>query len=130
MGGINQIGKEVVTFHFRLRWVHYGKICRHLGIRVRKHSGVSPLTGKESKSKKSTGVKDHMLFWDHVVFIDDFFYVKVKESLLISHDEPILKQKRNVTTSLPIWLIPFIRNYLTSKYSMPFCSISDIIQPR
>ena len=23
MGGINQIGKEVVTFHFCLRWVHH-----------------------------------------------------------------------------------------------------------
>ena len=22
MGGINQIGKEVVTFHFCLRWIH------------------------------------------------------------------------------------------------------------
>ena len=23
MGGINQVGKEVMTFHFRLRWVNH-----------------------------------------------------------------------------------------------------------
>ena len=43
-------------------------------------------------------VKDHMLFYDHNVSIDDFkilvtsdsdFHIKVKESLLISRDEPI-----------------------------------------
>ena len=48
-----------------------------------------------------------MLFYDHIVSIDDFeilatsdsdFHVKVKESLLISHDEPILKKNE---TSLP-----------------------------
>ena len=37
-----------------------------------KHSGVSPLTGKMSKSKTSTAVKDHMLFCDHIVSIKDF----------------------------------------------------------
>ena len=29
-------------------------------------------TGKKSKSKKSTAVKDHMLFCNHIVSIDDF----------------------------------------------------------
>ena len=62
------------------------------------HSGVSRLAGKTSKSKKSTAVKDHMPFCDHIVSIDDFkllaasdsdFHVNVKESLLISRDEPI-----------------------------------------
>ena len=82
---------------------YYGETYRHLSVRVGKHSGVSPLTGKKSKSKKSTAVKDHMLFCDHIVSIDDFkilatsdsdFHVKVKETLLISRDEPILKMKR------------------------------------
>ena len=49
-----------------------------------------------------------MLFSDHNVPIDDFkilvtsdsvFYVKVKESLLISCDEPILNKNE---TSLPL----------------------------
>ena len=69
---------------------YYGETCRHLSVRVGEHSDVSLLTGKKSKSKKSTAVKDHMLFCDHIVSIDDFkilaisdsdFYVKVKESL-------------------------------------------------
>ena len=74
----------------RCNATYYGKTCRHLSVRVGEHSGVSLLTGKKSKSKKSTAVKDHMFFCDHIVSIDDFkilatsdsdFYVKVKESL-------------------------------------------------
>ena len=89
---------------------YYGDICRHLSVRVGKHSGISPLTGKKSKSKKPTTVKDHMIFCNHIVSIDDFiilptsdsdFHVKVKESLLISCDEPILKKNE---TSLPLYL--------------------------
>ena len=88
----------------------YSKTCRYLGVRVGEHSGVSPLTGKRSKSKKSTEVKDHMLFCDHIVSIDDFkilatsdsdFHVWVEESLLISRDEPILNKNE---TSLPLYL--------------------------
>ena len=83
---------------------YYGETLGHLSIRVGKHSGVSPLTGKRSKPKKSAEVKDHMLFCDHIVSINDFkilatsdldFHVKVKKSILISGDEPILtKMKR------------------------------------
>ena len=70
-------------------------LVKHAGIEQLR---VSPLTGE--KSKKSTTVKDYMLFCDHIVSIDDFkilatsdscFHVKVKESLLMSRDEPILK---------------------------------------
>ena len=43
-----------------------------LSVRVREHSGVSPLTGKKSNSKKSTAVEDYMLFCDPIVSIDDF----------------------------------------------------------
>ena len=94
----------------RCNATYYGETYRHLSVRVGEHSGVSPLTGKKSKSKKSTAVKDHILFCDHIVFIDDFqilatsdsdFRVKVKESLLISRDEPILNKNE---TSLPLYL--------------------------
>ena len=94
----------------RCNATYYGETCRHLSVRVGEHSGISPLTGKKLKSKKSTAVKDHMLFCDHIVSIDDFkilatsdsdFHVKVKESLLISHDEPILNKNE---TSLPLYL--------------------------
>ena len=56
----------------RCNATYYGKTCLHLIVRVGEHSGVSPLTGKKSKSKKSTAVKDHMLFCDYIVSIDDF----------------------------------------------------------
>ena len=92
----------------RCNATYYGETCRHLSVRVVKHSGVSPLTGKKSKSKKSTAVKDHMLFCDHIVSIDDFkifatsdpdFHVQVNRSLLISFDKPILNKTE---TSLPL----------------------------
>ena len=85
----------------RCNATYFGETYQHLSVRVGEHSGVSPLTGKKSKSKKSTAVKDHMLFCDHIVSINDFkvlatsdsdFHVKVKESLLISRDEPILNK--------------------------------------
>ena len=69
---------------------YYDETCRHLSVRDGEHSGVSPLTEKKSKSKKS-----------HSVSIDDYkilatsdldFHVKVKEILLISRDEPVLKK--------------------------------------
>ena len=56
----------------RCNATYYSETCRHLSVGVGEHSGVSPLTGKKSKSKKSTAVKDHMLFCDHIVSIDDF----------------------------------------------------------
>ena len=43
-----------------------GETCRHLNIRVGKHSG-SPLIGKKLKVEKTTAIKDHMLLSDHVV---------------------------------------------------------------
>ena len=94
----------------RCNATHYGETCHHLSVRVGEQSDVSPLTGKRSKSKKSTAVKDHMLFFYHIVSIDDFkilatsdsdFHFKVKESLLISCDELILNKNE---TSLPLYL--------------------------
>ena len=88
---------------------YYGETCRHLSVRVVEHSDVSLLTGEKSKSKKSTAVKDHMLFCYHIVFIDIIlyptsdsdFHAKTKGSLLISRDEPILNKNK---TSLPVYL--------------------------
>ena len=94
----------------RYNATYYGETCQCLSVRVGEHSGVSPLTGKKSKSKKSTAVRDHMVFCDHFVSIVDFkilatsdsdFYVKVKESLLISRDEHILNKNE---TSLSLYL--------------------------
>ena len=74
------------------------------------NSGISPLTNKRSKSKRSTAVKDHMLMWDQPVSFDDSkvlassnseFHLKIKESLLISRDQPILNRNE---ASLPLYL--------------------------
>ena len=89
---------------------HYGETYRHFKVRVGEHSGISPLTNKQSKSKKSTAVKDHMLMSDQPVSFDDFnvlassnseFHLKIKESLLISCDQSILNRNE---ASLPLYL--------------------------
>ena len=89
---------------------YFGDTCLHLSVRVGEHLRVSPLTGKKSESKKSAAVIDHMLFFHHIVSIDDFkllstsdsdFHVKIKERLFILHDEPILNKSE---TSLPLYL--------------------------
>ena len=82
----------------RCNATYYGETCRHFKVRVGEHSGISPLTNKRSKSKKSTAVKDHMVMCDQPVPFDDFkvltssnseFHLKIKESLLISRDQTI-----------------------------------------
>ena len=94
----------------RCNATYYSETCQHLSVRVGEHSGVSPLTEKKLKSKKSTAVKRHMLFCHHIVSTDDFkilatsdsyFHVKVKENCLISRDEPILNKNE---TSLPRYI--------------------------
>ena len=101
----------------RCNATYCSKTCQHVSVRVGKHLGVSSLTGKKSKSKKSTSVKDHMLFCGHNVSIGDFktlatrdsdFHVKVRESLLISRDEPIIKKNE---TSLPLYLFDWSLPY-------------------
>ena len=81
-----------------------------MNVRVGEHSGVSPLTEKKPKAKRTTVVKNHMLFCDHVVFLKDFkilassnseFYHKIKESLLILPEKPELNKKEK---SLPLYL--------------------------
>ena len=57
-----------VVYKFSCSWwnaTYYGETCRYLNVRVGEHSGVSPWTGKKSKAKTTTAVKDHMLFFDH-----------------------------------------------------------------
>ena len=61
----------------RCNATYYGETCRHLNIRVGEHSGVSPLSGKKSKAKTTTAIKDHMLFCDHVVSLEDFKFWQV-----------------------------------------------------
>ena len=64
----------------RCNATYYSETCRHLNVRIGEHSCVSPLTGKKLKSKKSTAVKDYMLFCDHVISIDDFKILRTSDS--------------------------------------------------
>ena len=66
--------------------------------------------GKSRKLEKTTAVKDHMLFCEHIVSLDDCkiltssnseFHLKIKESLLISRDKPELNRNEK---SLPLCL--------------------------
>ena len=92
--------------------IYHGETCCHFKVRVGELSGISPLTNKWSKSKKkSTAVKDHILMCDQPVSFDNFkklassnseFQLKIKESLLILCDQPILNKNE---TSLPLYLI-------------------------
>ena len=113
--------KDKVPFNLRSNLVYkfscgrcnatfYDVTCQNLNIRVGEHSGVSPLTGKESKAKTTTAIKDHMLFCDHIVSFEDFkilansnseFHLEIKGSLLISRDKPELNRNEK---SLPIYL--------------------------
>ena len=89
---------------------YYSETCCHFKVRVGEHSGISPLTNKRSKSENSTAVKDHVLICDQPVSFDDFkvlasskseFHFKIKESLLISRDQPVLNKNE---ASLPLHL--------------------------
>ena len=95
----------------RCNATYYGEKCRHFKVRVGEHSGISPLTNKRYKSKKSTAVKDHMLICDQLVSFDDFklltssnseFHLKIKESLLILCDQPVLN-KNEASLSLHLF---------------------------
>ena len=94
------------------RWnaTYYGETCWHVNIRVGYHSGVSALTGKKSKAKTTTAIKDHMHLCDHVFSLGDFkiltsinseFHLKIKESLLIARDKPELNRNEK---PLPLYL--------------------------
>ena len=94
----------------RCNATYYGESCRHFKVRVVEHSRISPLTNKRSKSKKSTVLKDHMLICDQPVSFGDLkvlgssnsdFHLKIKESLLILRDQPILNKNE---ASLPLHL--------------------------
>ena len=94
----------------RCNTTYYGEIWRRFKVRVGEHSVISPLTNKRSKSRKSTTPKDHMLICDQPVSFEDFkvlassnseFHLKIKESLLISRDQPVLNKNE---ASLPLHL--------------------------
>ena len=83
------------------RW-YCDETCHQFEVRIGKHSGIYLTFNKGSKSKKSTAVKDHMLMCNQLVSFEiDFkgsaspnseFHLKIKESYLISGDQPSLNK--------------------------------------
>ena len=68
------------------------------------------LIGKKPKAKTTAAIKDHALFSDRVVSLEDFkisassnseFHLKIKESLLIARDKP---ESNGSEESLPLFL--------------------------
>ena len=90
----------------RCNTTYYGETCCHFKVRVCEYSGISPLTNKWSKWKKSIIIKDHILMCNQPVFYDfkvlassnSQFHLTIKESLLISRNQTILNKKE---ASLP-----------------------------
>ena len=76
-----------------------------MNIRVGEYSGILPLTGEKSKAKTTTDIKDHMLFCNHAVSLEDFkilacsnseFHLKIKEIVLISRDSHLKRNEKSL----------------------------------
>ena len=78
-----------------------GQTQRRFFMRASEHLSITPLTGKFVKMPKKSTIFDHMLLDSHKASSDNFliflkesnpFKLQLKESLLISHDKPILNK--------------------------------------
>ena len=88
---------------------YYGLTERHLKVRSYDHMGMSYLTGKPIKGV-DTAMKSHCRTHNHYITMDSIsiltresnsFHLKIKESLLIKRDRPILN---NNVYSTPLML--------------------------
>lgn len=71
---------------------YYGKTNRHLKTRVSEHTGISALTGKSNKSKPSAiGYQPGPGRRNYNYKVFDI--LKIKDSLFIMKDKPILNKK-------------------------------------
>ena len=71
----------------RCNATYNGERWPHFYIKVGKHSNISPLTGKKSKVKTITAIKDHVFLYNHVASPKDYkilassnseFHLKIK----------------------------------------------------
>ena len=88
---------------------YYGLCERHLKVRAFDHLGTSIFTGKPIKGV-DTAMKSHCRETNHTITMDDIsvlardqnsFYLRIKESLLIKRDKPLLN---NNVYSTPLHL--------------------------
>ena len=101
----------VYNFNCNSRNAEYiGKTKRRYRMRISKHIGVSPLTGKCVKNSQTSGAHDHMLFCKTVVCPEGFsilansscnFKLEIQESILIKLLKPTLN--KNIS-SVPLHL--------------------------
>ena len=122
-----------ISLRGRCNSTYYGETCRHFKVRVAEDSGILLLMKKRSKSKKWTVVKDHMLICDQPVSFDDFkvlpssnsgLHLKIKESLLITRDQPIFNKNEASLPFLPsIWLVSYslMTSFIIHTLLFTFC---------
>ena len=81
--------------------IYYGKTKHHFYVRAAEHMGISHLTNKRLKNVKQSAISDHVLTCDCNINFNDFTILSkdsnninllIKESLLISCDQPILNK--------------------------------------
>ena len=80
---------------------YYGEADRRLKVRSGEHIEISPLTFRKGKPSKETAIRDHLLNCNNILSFDEFtilayrnhkYILKIKESLLIKHDRPVLNK--------------------------------------
>ena len=85
----------------RCNFSYYPKAERPLKVRSGECIGISPFTFKKTKSFKESSIRDHLLQCDNNPSFDEFtilahgnkkYFLEIKESLLIKHDQPVLNK--------------------------------------
>ena len=80
---------------------YYGKTYQHFFTRAVEHMGISNFTSKRVKNVKESAVSDHLLQCNCAIAFDHFdvlasdtnsFRLRIKESLLIKRDKPVLNR--------------------------------------
>ena len=98
----------------RCNSTYYGETDRHLKVRSGEHIGISPLTFKKTKPSKESAIRDHLLNCNNISSFEEFnilangyykFVLKIKESLLIKRDRPILN--KNISSANFFFTIAF-----------------------
>ena len=89
---------------------YYGETDNHLKVRSGERISILPLTFKKVKLSAESSIRDHLLFYNHDLSLDDFtilpqdtnkFLLEIIESLLIKHDKSILNKS---ISSVPLFL--------------------------
>ena len=90
----------------RCNSVRYGETDRHLKVRSGEHIGISPLKFRKVKPSKESAICEHLLNCNNISSFDEFtilayghhkYILKIKESLLIKRDRPVLNKNISST---------------------------------